>query len=475
MENGPPEERTSHAHPPKRRCVRFLCNAGFVLCFALVVRGGAVLLMSGGLQNDPDAYWRLAANLVEHGTFGDGDVPTAYRPPLYPLTLTGCVVLGEHGRAAVGVLHALLGIATVGIVLVLGRWWGLGRRGSAIAALLVACDPILLAGSAQVMTETLATFLATAGLLALTWAGRGQCSTAIAGGRRPAECAETTSNSPRTVGSRLLPNLLRQLTAAIALALAALCRPAFLLWTLAAGIVLWWKNYTSYNIANDNSRGPTARGSISIPLSFPWAFGLGALLVLCPWAIRNQIDFGRPIVTTTHGGYTLLLANNPQFYDWLREGAWGSVWQGDQFNADWNRRRPMNEIEADRQAYAEAKQTIRGAPGTFFHACLVRIGRFWSPLPHQLTPDETPLRRMSRYAVGLWYIAEFVLVIVGFCRMAKISPHLSPACLWGLLLIGCLMAGHVVYWTDMRMRAPVMPVVAIIAASGLLFRRQSDD
>ena len=25
---------------------------------------------------------------------------------------------------------------------------------------------------------------------------------------------------------------------------------------------------------------------------------------------------------------------------------------------------------------------------------------------------------------------------------------------WGLLLIFCLLAGHVVYWTDMRMRAP---------------------
>ena len=52
----------------------------------------------------------------------------------------------------------------------LGRCWGLGRRGAALAALLVACDPILLDSSCRVMTETLATFLTTAGLLALTWA-----------------------------------------------------------------------------------------------------------------------------------------------------------------------------------------------------------------------------------------------------------------------------------------------------------------
>jgi hypothetical protein len=30
--------------------------------------------------------------------------------------------------------------------------------------------------------------------------------------------------------------------------------------------------------------------------------------VLAPWAIRNQLLLGRPVLTTTHGGQTLLLA-----------------------------------------------------------------------------------------------------------------------------------------------------------------------
>ena len=34
---------------------------------------------------------------------------------------------------------------------------------------------------------------------------------------------------------------------------------------------------------------------------------LGLSLVVVPWGIRNLIVFGRPIITTTHGGYTLLL------------------------------------------------------------------------------------------------------------------------------------------------------------------------
>ena len=263
--------------------------------------------------------------------------------------------------------------------------------------------------------------------------------------------------------------------------MAALCRPAFLLWTLAAGVVLLWQAFKKRSIANDNSRGPPARGRIANGLRAPAAFALGAFLVLSPWAIRNQIQFGRPIITTTHGGYTLLLANNPEFYDWLHVGAWGSVWQAGQFNADWERRRPADELQADRQAYAEASDAIRREPGTFLYACIVRIGRFWSPLPHQLAADETPLRRLSRYATALWYVAEFALAMLGLWRICRYSLSLPPSpfrlssftWLWGLLLVGCLLAGHVVYWTDMRMRAPVMPVVALIAASGLSRRSES--
>ena len=36
-----------------------------------------------------------------------------------------------------------------------------------------------------------------------------------------------------------------------------------------------------------------------------------ALLPLLPWAIRNKMRLGDPVFTTTHGGYTLALANNP--------------------------------------------------------------------------------------------------------------------------------------------------------------------
>ena len=36
--------------------------------------------------------------------------------------------------------------------------------------------------------------------------------------------------------------------------------------------------------------------------------------VLLPWAVRNALVLAEPIITTTHGGYTLALANNEVYY-----------------------------------------------------------------------------------------------------------------------------------------------------------------
>ena len=142
------------------------------------------------------------------------------------------------------------------------------------------------------------------------------------------------------------------------------------------------------------------------------------LIVLSPWAIRNQLQFGRPIVTTTHGGYTLLLANNPEFYQWLRSGRWGSVWQADQFNAAWDRRKPADELAADRLAYAEAWQTIRGEPGTFAYACLVRLAASGRRCRTRSRPTNRSPAASARWAVAVWYVAEFLLAALFLASLA---------------------------------------------------------
>jgi hypothetical protein len=454
-----------------------------LLLAALLVRGG-VLLAPGALAADPDGYLRLAESLVSYGTLGSslrplagegpgvsavraGPAPSAYRPPLYPLLLTPCVLCGAgHGshhrevrpgvgisgqspsgdlpsgplipdpgltplclRLAIGILHVGLGLATVWLVYVLGRRWGLGNRTAALAGLLVACDPILLAQSTQVMTETPAALLAVVGLLALT---------------RACNCPSGSAGRATLAGG--------------ALALGVLCRPEFLLFLAAAGVAV---AIGRWRTGADGTRSVPAAGRAGCWCSAAvlLAFAVGAAIVLAPWAIRNQVQFGRPIVTTTHGGYTLWLANNPDFYQWLHSGPWGDAWRSDRLDAQWRTRRPSDELEADRLAYQRAWATIRQQPVTFAYACLVRLGRLWSPLPHRLAPDESAARRWSRWAVAVWYVAEFLLAALGVWRIRRRAA-------WGLLLVGCVTAVHTVYWTDMRMRGPLMAVVAIAAAVG---------
>ncbi|NLF09113.1 MAG: phospholipid carrier-dependent glycosyltransferase [Pirellulaceae bacterium] len=485
-----------------------------VLAIALLVRVGVLLIAPGALAADPDDYRRLAENIVEHGTFGRGDAPTAYRPPLYPLLLTGCFAAGDFTRAAIGALHVLLGLATVAIVFRLANRWGLDRRGAIFAALLVACDPILMFQSARVMTETPATLFAVLGLAALTCVGK-----PAAFNGTPRDCGRGENSAAALPRDRSRGALLPALLAGAVLGLGALCRPTTLVWIAAVGVALLFFD-------RKNSRRLTASGRVVRCLRLPAAFALGAAVVLSPWVIRNQMQFGRPIASTTHGGYTLLLANNPDFYQWLRSGSWGDVWRGDQFNALWNERRPRDELAADRLAYDEAWHAIRSEPGTFVYSCFVRLGRLWSPLPHRLATEESAARRSSRYAVDVWYMLEYLLAAAGVWRIAKYrnatsdllkksvletsgataglpssvcektpentagqassgtlfqqpartsaaAQHFAGTWLWGMLLVLSLSCVHSIYWTDMRMRAVVMPVVALAAAAGALRREES--
>ena len=131
-------------------------------------------------MNDPDDYLRLAANLVEHRTFGSGH--TAHGLPSAAVSAGAEPVvcrsaITSRNWLAIALLHVVLGVATVGLVCCWGDGGDWDAGGAAVAALLVACDPILLASSSLVMTETLATFLTTAGLLTLTWAGQRRTTT----------------------------------------------------------------------------------------------------------------------------------------------------------------------------------------------------------------------------------------------------------------------------------------------------------
>ncbi len=405
-----------------------LADARVVLVVAVVVRGGALYALRDNLQDDPDAYQSIATSLVRSGTFGFSvdaprrAVPTAYRGPLYPVVLAAVSTLPIDRARATAWLHLILGVATVLITLAIARRWAMGRC-APLAALLVAVDPVLLYFGAQVMTETLATFLATLALwnLILLIDHRRLRHACLGGG---------------------------------CLALAALCRPEFTI-TLFSVIGVGWALI------------PAPR------LRLMAGMAISAAVVVLPWVVRNTIVFGMPIATTTHGGYTFHLANNASFYEYLREAPFGTIWDAARWQqanvselpTDGPARSPRSEIAQDRAHYRQGWDAIRQQPGMFLYACLIRAGRLWQLVPHRTDPAESTIGCLLRYGIGLWYAAVFVAALAGVWVCARGSMHRG----WILCLLVCasITAVHLAYWSNMRMRGPVMPCVCLLAGASL--------
>ena len=363
--------------------------------------------------DDPDGYLRLARSLIQGEGLRINGRLTAYRPPLYPILLAPWVAAfdGESLPAGLAMFHLALGASTVALVADSARRWGLPRLSVWVAATVAAVDPVLAVQSRALMTETLAAFLVAATLWGISFRG---WPGVFAGG--------------------------------VGFGLASLCRPSLLpaagLTAMACLMIGPGKGW----------QGRTWR-SLLLPAS--------TLVLLSPWAIRNALVFGEPIWTTTHGGYTLALANNPAYYADVLDGPPGAVWSGPNQEA-WIKginaaTAGLSEPEADRFLRRRATEFARAHPRDFSRASWARLGRFWGVMP---SSSVYPAR--LRWASAAWTAPVWALVLIGLgsksCwRWPRIA---APALLATLTLV------HTIYWTDLRMRAPLVPALALVAATG---------
>ncbi|MGB7342984.1 MAG: hypothetical protein WBD20_02115 [Pirellulaceae bacterium] len=431
-----------------------------VLAIALLVRGAVVMFSPQAFAGDPDAYRVIAETLASHGVYGVAisDVPpkpTAFRPPLYPYLLSWLTPskTGQLSLWAVGFLHTILGALTVVLtVWVASRLIDGGRVGTAslLAGLLVLVDPILVQLSTQVMTETLAVLLSIA--VVAWWVGQ-----------------VASANERRGFGRFVVLSAL--------LAIAYLCRPTFLVWAM----MLIVGSFFVMRKIDFSSR--LARVVLTASLMF---------VAIAGWTWRNAQSVGHPIWATSHGGYTLLLANNESFYNYLRDGKWGEPWDavpfleayGHRYDGDPNEaefwQRDWSTFEAnakshfasvtehsdDQRCYHAARATIDRQPMMFVWSCFVRVGRLWSPMPHH-----SPGRgRTKVIAVGVYYLTMYVAVLVALWRFRH---QVFAARWWAIWTLAITLSGvHAVYWTNIRMRAPIIPALAILAAGAMVDPRR---
>lgn len=415
---------------------------GFWFCLRWVLISQA----SDAFLADPDAYRLLAVELSAHGVFGANSSPTAFRPPLYPSILSfGVTASHELSTVFLKALHSLLGASTCFLTFCLAfatqnllwptrfkriseswssltdrQYWDFFRQVIApfLAALMVAIDPILVRQSQLIMTETLATFLAA---LALWQMFRAYCD----------------------------PTPSKLLAVGLGIGLSVLCRPIAVGW---GGVFIG-----AFLLGRFASKSPNESPRYRIV----WcvlAYVLGLLCFIIPWGLRNKVELNRWIFTTTHGGYTLLLANNNSLYDHFEKTA-SRNWDDTTFQAEWSAKTAgLNELEQDELANSMARNVIQQRPLLFFKSCLIRLGWLWAPWPNQQN-------WIVSTGIGVWYSLAFVAAFVGaFVSWRQYdgffrNPILMPtAC-----LILSLSVIHAVYWSNLRMRSVAMPAIYTLA------------
>jgi hypothetical protein len=332
---------------------------------------------------------------------------------------------------AIGIAQLLLGMATVVFTVLCGRRLRLGHA-SFVAGLAVAVDPLLLHQTTLVMTETLAAFLA----VLMVWLCLSQ------------------------------PSPLRNLTLGLVFGLSCLCRPTFWAYGALAGIV-WCLDQVRNRGAERDRRRANLRATLVLLA--------GLFLAVAPWAIRNALVMGRPVITTTHGGYTLLLAHNPAYTRAVVEQPWGAVWEGAAFEEwsaaleaelaredpplDVGHLTPSVELARDAWMNRRARDYILNQPLVAGRSVLTLLGRFWSVIP--LATKNAPISPAIRLLVATWYTAIMIALVCGAWRLVQRDwrPWVSL-----FTLIAGFTLVHSLYWADMRMRTPLVPVISLIAS-----------
>jgi 4-amino-4-deoxy-L-arabinose transferase-like glycosyltransferase len=322
-------------------------QARFELALAAIAALGGLIRIAwierapfrpGGLIVD-ETYYHRVANFIADGAgyispyaFDAGHaLPTAEKPPLYPLLLALESKVGGSSFHAHQLLGAVLGAAAVVILGLVARRIG-GPRLALITAAIVALDPELWKWDSQVLSEPLyAPLTALVLLLAYRLSDR------------------------MTIG--------RAAVLGAAIGLAGLTRPEALIYVpLLAVLLLVWR------------RRSAARPVLTMCVV--------CALVMAPWVVRNWSAFGRPLISN-QSAETIAGANCPTTYYGIGIGFW-----------DVTCIRPPGTVlenEADRAA-AQKATGVRYARHHLTRLPLVvlaRIGRTWGFFRPVATPLDT--------------------------------------------------------------------------------------
>lgn len=406
-----------------------------ILAVALLVRLAVVVLYAhepGGTP-DPAFYWNAGANIAEGNGYRSpaGDL-TAYFPPGYPYFLGGLMAaieaigLANVGASAIGAAQALLGTATVLLVILTGRLLGGSAVGLAAGAI-VALWPNLIAYSAAFLSETL--FVA---LFALFLYATARMVIATQAGWRWTLLAAGTLGAATLVRPQVLVAV-----------------PALVLAWLIAGI--GWRR------------------------TVLWALALtaGTVVVVAPWAARNATVFGAVVPVSTNGGVNLCIGFSSQ--------AWGGFHLSpDCVIAESYSQGSESELANDRILSAAALDWIARNPEEIPLLSIRKLRYTYWPDNDGLQGIEsygaspiisTQIRPALELTGNVFYAFIALLAVAGFAVTTVRCTRDRTGQKVGWLILALTLSGAlipVLVFGDPRFKVPVTPLLAILAGVALV-------
>jgi len=361
---------------------------------------------------DSPAYLALARNIAFHHSFSlITGIPTATRPPLYPFLIAALWWRDGAPVAAVVLLQAICGAATVVLVYLIAKDF-FSQRVALLAALGATFAPMTVHYTAVILTEPVFTFLVTLGFF--LW------------GRN------------------------RGLPAGLAFGLAALTRTIvipFLGCLVLLAFLPPWRHKRRLHLI----------------------ICVSAIAVASVWIVRNAVVFRKFILIQATGYGVNLFAGTVerQLYG---DDVWTKVLQ----ELGPNEVAPQDEADRDRQYLIRAVERIEADPPQYLRARLKQYPRFFLDSGDYLLgssnitfnealQDRRALVVLLKLSFMLGNIAVFLLAIYGMFLERRRFVSLTHIILFPIFL--CLI--HLPMWIEGRYSLPMMPLVLILTARGI--------
>ena len=368
---------------------------------------------------DSRTQYKWATILLNSHGIGNGEVLA--KAPLYPYFLAfhqWLVGAGPPGLFSAHLAQLVLGAFTCGLTYLLGRR-AFGEPAGIAAGLLAALYSPGIFRDGQLLDTALATFLATAFLLAL-----------LAAVDRP--------TSGRWLGAGLLLGCLH------------LTRPNLLIFApvLAIAAIFWFRR------THGASRVATMVGLLA----------LGIVLPILPITGRNYLIRGYVMPVSDTGGINLYTGNNPDAdgYSPIPSGiAWERTWYAAEEGSG-------TRIARDQDAYwrSQAYRFWREQPGRALALLLKKVYLYWNAyeIPNNVSYD------WGRAHASVLRVAPFTFAVLGpLALLGIVLGGWRSRRAWVLtLFVASNVAAVVAFFVCGRYRMPALPALCVFAALALL-------